>query len=170
MINKTIVYTYYIFLNSLLILLAAYLFNWMEILEVLNKAFFLMGGILLFSVFIVSRKLNKITKLIINLIATLAFILWIFSLVEIVEFKSYALLAFQSLLFCLITSIYLKYISDKKMIFKVIYTLSFLFLMTIIELICLEYLTQNYLVISSLSIFSVLTLLLIVFRKQTTIQ
>lgn len=168
--KKIIIYAYYIFLNSLLVLIAAYLFDWMEILDVLNKAFFLMGGVLLFSIFIVSRKLPPIIRLLINMIAISAFTLWILSLTEVFEFKTYALIAFEILIYCLITSIYLKYITDKKLIYKILYTSSFIFLLTVIKLICLEYLTQNYLVISSLTAFSVLTLSLIIFRKQSSIQ
>jgi len=95
---------------------------------------------------------------------------WILSLTEILEFNTYALVSFEILIFCLITSIYFKYITNKKLVYKILYTLSFVFLITIIKLICLEYLTQNYLVISSLSVFSIMTLGLIMFRKQTTIQ
>lgn len=170
MSNKLIVYSYYIFLNSLLILVAAYLFNWMEILELLNKAFFLMGGLILFSVFIISRKIHQLAKISINLVAVFAFITWLLSLTELIDFKTYALLSFQTLICCLLIAIYIKYMTGKKIIFKVLYTISFLFLLITITLLCLGYLSQNVLTFASLSFFSVMTLLTIIMRKKVILH
>lgn len=165
MINRLIHILYYILFFSLVVLLISYFAGWFEILEVLNKAFFLTGGIIFLSVIFISKKNKKAIKIALNSISFVALIFWTGALLGFFDFKFFALFSFKILLSCLIVSLFFKFYSHKKIVLKVLYIISTIYLLVVFNLTSYGYFSSDVNAILSLTFFSLFTVTFAFYSK-----
>ena len=144
--------------------------NWIEILETLNKLFYLFGISVFLTTVILSKKLKKPFKYSINCFSFFALTIWILSLVGLLEFESYANTSFITLITMLLISIYLKLILNKNLIFQLIATFSFVFLLVVFWISGNGYFSSNLFSLLSLSLFSIVVLTFLFIGKTKVKQ
>jgi hypothetical protein len=165
MMNKIIYSVYSLLFLTIAFVILSFLMNWIEILETLNKLFYLFGISVFLTTVILAKRLNRLLKYSINSLSFLALITWILCLFGSIEFEKYANFSFISLITLLLISIYLKLILNKNRLFQSISTLSFAFLLIVFWISGKGYFSSNLFTSLSLGLFTLIVITFLIIGK-----